>query len=109
MPSSANILVLDTNVILHDSQCLDSFEKDDIVLPIAVLEELDHFKKGNEMINFHARNFVRILDRIIGKRSFNSGIRLGPDRGTFSIALDREFEPEFARSFSSSTPDHRIL
>ncbi|NOY06596.1 MAG: PhoH family protein [Chlorobi bacterium] len=109
MPSSANILVLDTNVILHDSQCLDSFEKDDIVLPIAVLEELDHFKKGNEMINFHARNFVRILDRIIGERSFNSGIRLAPDRGTFSIALDREFDPEFARSFSSSTPDHRIL
>ncbi len=109
MPSSANILILDTNVILHDSQCLDSFEKDDIVLPIAVLEELDHFKKGNEMINFHARNFVRILDRIIGERSFNSGIRLGPDRGTFSIALDQEFDPEFARSFSSSTPDHRIL
>ena len=40
--------VLDTNVILHDSNCLKNFQENDIYLPLVVLEELDKFKKGNE-------------------------------------------------------------
>ena len=38
--------VLDTNVILHDSQCLRSFAEHDVAVPMTVLEELDRFKKG---------------------------------------------------------------
>ena len=54
--------VLDTNVILHDYNCLKNFQENDIYLPIVVLEELDKFKKGNEQINYNAREFVRELD-----------------------------------------------
>jgi len=54
--------VLDTNVILHDSSCLTQFKHHTIVIPISVLEELDHFKKGNQTINYHAREFLRSLD-----------------------------------------------
>ena len=54
--------VLDTNVILHDYNCLKNFQENDIYLPLVVLEELDKFKKGNEQINFNAREFVRELD-----------------------------------------------
>ena len=36
--------VLDTNVILHDYNCLKNFQENDIYLPIVVLEELDKFK-----------------------------------------------------------------
>src|ERR1017187_5348622 len=56
------MFVLDTNVILHDSKCMYQFEEHDIVIPITVLEELDGFKKGNESVNFHAREFVRAVD-----------------------------------------------
>ena len=49
------IFVLDTNVVLHDSSCIYQFEEHDVVIPVTVLEELDSFKKGNESINFHAR------------------------------------------------------
>ena len=56
--------VLDTNVILHDYNCLLNFEENDVYLPIVLLEELDHFKKGNEQINFNARAFLRVLDEI---------------------------------------------
>jgi PhoH-like ATPase len=56
---SNKIFVIDTNVILHDYQCLYKFQDNDVVIPIVVLEELDHFKKGNEMVNYHAREFVR--------------------------------------------------
>ncbi|MEG1763155.1 MAG: PIN domain-containing protein, partial [Bacteroidales bacterium] len=48
------IFVLDTNVILHDAQSIYNFQENDIYIPIVVLEELDHFKKGNEQINFNA-------------------------------------------------------
>ena len=48
--------VLDTNVILHDYRSIYNFTNNDIVIPIVVLEELDKFKKGNDLINFHAVN-----------------------------------------------------
>ena len=55
------IFVLDTSVILHDHNAIYSFDDNDVVIPISVLEELDHFKKGNDMINFEAREFARQL------------------------------------------------
>jgi predicted ribonuclease YlaK len=42
MPSKKKIFVLDTNVILHDSSCIYQFEEHDVVIPITVVEELDH-------------------------------------------------------------------
>ena len=60
-PATAKIFVLDTNVILHDANCISKFGKSDLVIPITVLEELDKFKRGNENIHFQAREFVRRL------------------------------------------------
>ena len=56
------IFILDTSVILHDHNSVNNFEEHDVVIPITVLEELDNFKKGNETINFEAREFIRFLD-----------------------------------------------
>ncbi|MBR9974925.1 MAG: PhoH family protein [Bacteroidetes bacterium] len=103
------IFVIDTNVILHDSSCLNKFEEHDVVIPIAVLEELDQFKKGNESLNFHAREFVRTLDTLSGDKLFNGGVKIGRGLGNISIRLDEEIDREFALSFPSTTPDHRIL
>ena len=47
--------IIDTNVILHDSSCIDNFQDNNVYIPIVVLEELDKFKKGNEQLNFNAR------------------------------------------------------
>ena len=47
--------VLDTNVILHDADCIDNFRVNNIYIPIVVLEEHDKFNKGNEQVNFNAR------------------------------------------------------
>ncbi|MDD3528129.1 MAG: PIN domain-containing protein, partial [Bacteroidales bacterium] len=49
------IFVLDTSVILYNHNSINSFEDNDIAIPITVLEELDQFKKGNDTINFEAR------------------------------------------------------
>ena len=73
--------VIDTNVILHDYNCLKNFQENDIYLPLVVLEELDKFKKGNEQINFNAREFVRELDLLTSDELFlqrsESGRRIG--------------------------------
>ncbi len=60
--------VLDTNVILHDPSCINQFEENDIVIPITVIEEIDHFKRGSQVINLNAREFVRTLDSLTGKQ-----------------------------------------
>lgn len=103
------IFVLDTNVILHDSSCIDQFEEHDIALPITVLEELDHFKKGNESINFHAREFVRRLDGLSGEELFEDGISMGPDQGALRIVIEQTAHPALAGVLEGNKPDHQIL
>ncbi|MFC1850578.1 PhoH family protein [candidate division CSSED10-310 bacterium] len=103
------IYVLDTNVILHDSSCIYQFEEHDVVVPIAVLEELDQFKKGNETLNFHAREFVRTLDSLSGDTIFEGGLTFGPEQSWIIIKLERNFHEDLALNFSSQKADHHIL
>ncbi|MCL6584742.1 MAG: PhoH family protein [bacterium] len=103
------IFILDTNVILHDSTCIYQFQEHDIVIPITVLEELDQFKKGNETLNYHAREFVRALDSLSGDGLFNGGVRIGQNRGRIFLRLEQEFHPDLAFNFSDRNPDHHIL
>ena len=101
--------ILDTNVILHDFKSLLQFEDNDIVIPITVLEELDSFKKGNTEVNFHAREFMRELDKLAGDKLFNGGLPLGEGKGVLKIELGKEFSDEMKLSFRENKPDHRIL
>ena len=103
------IFVLDTNVILHDYKAIYHFEDNDIVLPIVVLEELDKFKRGNDLINYHAREFTRELDELSGDSLFLSGITLGKDLGKLYIEPGKGYSDEVHESFPEKTPDHRIL
>ncbi|HAH24425.1 MAG TPA: ribonuclease [Prolixibacteraceae bacterium] len=103
------IFVLDTNVILHDHTCIYQFQENDIVIPITVLEELDKFKRGNDPINFQAREFVRELDELIGDHLLNGGIQLGADKGNLSVETGKPFPEELKQSFREDIPDHRIL
>jgi PhoH-like ATPase len=107
MPSK--IFILDTNVILHDHTCIYQFQDNDIILPIVVLEELDKFKRGNDLINYQAREFVRTLDEIIGDELFNGGKSLGKGKGKLRIETGKPFSEELKASFREDIPDHRIL
>jgi PhoH-like ATPase len=107
--SESKIFVLDTNVLLHDYSCIYNFQENDIVIPIISLEELDKFKKGNDTINFNAREFTRELDSIIGKGFSTDGISLGKSRGKLFLETGKPFSDEMKASFSELSPDHRIL
>jgi PhoH-like ATPase len=107
--SKSKIFILDTNVILHDHTCIYQFQDNDILLPITVLEELDKFKRGNDLINFQAREFTRLLDEIVGDELFNGGKSLGKGKGKLRIETGKPFSDELKASFREDIPDHRIL
>ncbi len=107
--SKRKTFVLDTNIILHDSSCINQFDEHDIVIPIAVIEELDRFKKGKEILNCNAREFARALDALTGDRIFNGGVTIGPGKGKVTVCLDREFHDKLKANFSPDKPDHHIL
>ena len=101
--------VLDTNVILHDYKCIDNFQENDIYLPIAMLEELDKFKKGSDQLNYNAREFIRELDQITSDDLPLKGASLGVGRGTLYVVTDDKYHKKIATSFPANVPDHRIL
>jgi PhoH-like ATPase len=101
--------VVDTNVLLYDYNCIDNFQDNDVVIPITVLEELDEFKKGNDLINFHAREFIRRLDSLAGDRLFTEGIPLGANRGKLFVKTSRTHSELVDNVFMHNKADHRIL
>ena len=104
------IFVLDTNVILHDHKAIRQFRDNDLVIPAAVIEEADKFKKGNDTLSYHARGFMRDLDKISDGRSFGKeGIPIGKGLGRIKVEPNHPFAPEFADLFKDDTQDHRIL
>ncbi len=103
------IFVLDTSVILHEGNCLEEFEDNDVVVPVAVLEELDRHKKGQLTIHYNARDFIRAIDSLSEDRVFNGGVEIGPGKGKFQIKLEFDRAKEVLKNFPENSPDHRIL
>jgi PhoH-like ATPase len=101
--------VLDTNVILHDAESIKMFQENDVVIPLTVIEELDHFKRGSQVINLNAREFARTLDSMTGSALFNGGISMGKGRGKLRIAILKGLAPQIRDVFKDDTPDHRVL
>ncbi|MDH4134044.1 MAG: PhoH family protein [Gammaproteobacteria bacterium] len=61
------IFVLDTNVLMHDPSSIFRFQEHDVVLPIMVLEELDHSKKGMSEVARNVRQVSRFIGDLIDK------------------------------------------
>ena len=70
------IFVLDTNVLLHDSTCLNAFYGSVVVIPLVVLEELDQFKSEKSELGLNARHVSRKLDELRLKGSLEKGVLL---------------------------------
>lgn len=101
--------VLDTNVMLHDFDCLSNFEDNDVYIPITALVELDKFKKGSEQINYNAREFVRKLDILTSDDFYLKGASLGEGRGILHVVTGTKYHEKVAASFPERIPDHLIL
>lgn len=106
----AKIFVLDTNIILHDHTAIKQFQDNDIVIPIAVVEELDKFKKGNDALSFNARSFMREMNKLMDRKSTNHrGYPLGKRLGFIKLEPNHPFAAKYQDLFRDDTQDHRIL
>ena len=104
------IFVLDTNILLHDHKAIRKFKDNDLVIPIAVIEEVDKFKKGTDTLSYNARGFMRDIDKITNGKSFGeNGLPLGKGLGCIKVEPNHPFEPPFDTLFIDDTQDHRIL
>jgi len=92
--TNKRLFVLDTNVLMHDPTALFHFEEHDIFLPMVVLEELDHGKKGLSEVSQNVRQVSRFLDELMlqvdDPEKISQGIPL-PGVGTDEQARGRLF------------------
>lgn len=63
--SGKRLLVLDTNVLMHDPTAIFRFQEHDVFLPMVVLEELDRGKKGLTEVARNVRQVSRFLDELM--------------------------------------------
>lgn len=111
MAKKPKIFVLDTSVILHDHGSLMNFEENYVAIPITVLEELDNFKRGNDIKNYEAREFIRMLDKLSAGHTLQNWISLGEGKGKFKVVIPQKLDPQHDADilFQESKPDHKIL
>jgi len=72
----AKTYVLDTNVLLHDPEALLQFEDNDVVIPLAVIVELDGLKRGHGEIQVSARRTLRLIDSFRKKGNVSARVEL---------------------------------
>ena len=104
------IFVLDTSVLLYSHDAINTFEDNDVAIPITVLEELDNFKKGNDIINFEAREFIRIMDKLSNRSTLTRWIQLKNQKGgKFKVIMNEQSDLDANKVFGAFKPDHNIL
>ncbi|HNQ12183.1 MAG TPA: PhoH family protein [Bacteroidia bacterium] len=107
---SRKVFVIDTSAILYDHNVIFNFKEHDVAIPITVLEEIDRFKKGNDVINYEAREFIRSIDRLSNSFSLTDWIPLnGPTKGKFRVLMHDQGKFNVDKIFGEAKADHKIL
>ena len=99
--------VLDTSVYLTDSKCITAFTKNDILIPLKVLEEIDKHKKRQDSVGSQARATIRRLDELRSKGSLSKGVRIEKGLGLIKVSSYNPFcLPE---DLDLEDPDNQII
>lgn len=118
--NSANtkIYVLDTNILLHEPLAFLSFKEHDVVIPMTVLEELDHIKDSKKDVARDARVSIRAMedllheatpeDMLAGVSMKGMGAGETAPSGSLSIYTDLTMM-ESQQVFTSNENDNRII
>lgn len=106
----SKIFVIDTSVILYDHNAIHNFEENDVTIPITVIEELDDFKKGNDTINYEAREFIRQIDKLAQNNILTNWIPINKNKGKFKVIMTENLSTiDATKIFQDKKADHRIL
>jgi PhoH-like ATPase len=101
-------IVMDTNVILFDAQALFKFKEADIYFPIAVLEEIDKFKRDIGENGRNARQFSRFIDGLRAEGSLTQGVLVERSQAHIFVTIDYGLTG-VPKELDKDNPDNRIL
>ena len=118
--AATKLYILDTNVLLHDPNCLYEFKEQDIAIPMTVLEELDNIKDRKKNVAQEARHAIRAIDNILSiatsPTQITRGVQIkvpGTDDsstlGKLSIFPDHELTSRQGFLPANSNNDNRII
>jgi PhoH-like ATPase len=103
--SVRKVYVLDSNVLLHDPRAIFKFDEHEVVLPIHVIEEIDHFKRETSELGRNARQTSRFMDELREKavKTLQHGVDL-ENGGRLRVAVSDDVLHSNGRS-----ADNKIL
>ncbi|MFW5962200.1 MAG: PhoH family protein [bacterium] len=100
--------ILDTNVLLLDPNAIFAFEDNNVVIPLAVIEEIDDKKTRQDMVGFNARETSRRLDQLRKKGALNEGVTL--EHGGILTVVADQHDVEISNKLPHyNKMDNRIL
>ena len=110
---SKNIIktyILDTSVLLADPSALTRFAEHQVVLPIAVVGELES-KRDHPELGYFARAALRLLDDIrVENGRLDKPMVITPEGGTLSVELNHSDSSSLPSGFfRDGSNDSRIL
>ena len=100
--------ILDTNVLVHDPNCLEKFEDNIILIPLIVLEEIDGLKKSHGSIGRHTREIARKLDNLRKKGSLADGVEINHG-GFLKVVMIPDEDLKIPLGFDDKKADNMIL
>ncbi|MEN9679784.1 MAG: hypothetical protein RLZ57_913 [Actinomycetota bacterium] len=108
--SSKRTYVLDTSVLLADPTALTRFAEHEIVIPIAVITELET-KRDHPELGFFARAALRYLDDLrVSHGRLDTPIQITKEGGILSVELNHTDSSSLPHGFlRDGTNDSRIL
>ncbi|MFZ5816441.1 MAG: PhoH family protein [Bacillota bacterium] len=103
-----SVYVLDTSVLLHDPRAPLSFPGAIVVIPAAVVEELDAKKHNPDELGTKSRAAARLLDELRGSGRLAEGVP-APGDSIIRVELNHRAAEDLNRLFHEDTADNRIL
>ncbi|MFH1137156.1 MAG: PhoH family protein [Pseudomonadota bacterium] len=103
--------VLDTSILLHNPRSIYVFEENQVIIPLAVIEEIDNQKKRQDEIGRNAREVCRLLDQLRTSGPLAEGVPL-PGGGGLRVEVNHcNFDqlPDAPNLLDARKPDNRIL
>ncbi len=101
--------VLDTNILLHNPGALVAFKDNRVVLALAVIEELDRFKRNNDELGRNARHVIREIDKLRHFGHLGEGVPIG-NGGTLQVVLQQDVKSDLSMvGLKPDAADNQII
>lgn len=100
--------VLDTSVLIHDSEAMGKFPNSNVVIPFSVLEELDRMKRLPSEAGRNALGAIRYLSDLKHRSKGDWKVGISVDNGSV-ITLEQDRKIEGAQNFPFDSGQNKAI